>query len=430
MAAPSAAAYTLPEDLTVQASAAAVVFLGGNEREDIFLYEKDVDGVHAPAALIRLMAGAYTLTKIKEKNLDMDTVTGTYTVEMFNTHVAGTGVTPVGMEFGETWKLRDLLTVSLIQTASDAATTLAYTIDGGVKEFVQGMNDLAKKIGCKNTHFANITGLDSLSQYTTAKDVYRIMRYALTFPEFETMISHKQYTVQPTSGGKPYTIYNRVDMLRSSTGYYYSPLKFGRTGLSEHEGWSLATVAADSGYEYMVILLGSPVKTADGRVGSHYTDTAALYRWAFRNFTYKTLLADSEILASVKVKHVWGKDAVNLVPEAAFSTVIYKDVEPKDVIKKVTVNEQVVKAPIEKGTVLGKVELIVNVDEKIGEINLVAAENMKKSGFLAALSAIGTVLGSGWLWGGIAVVVLAFGGYLAYAVFDAKRQRRNKRRRR
>ncbi len=426
-AAPGAAAYTLPDELTPQADAAAVVFLGGNESEDIFLYEKNADTIHAPAALIRLMAGAYVLTEVKEKNLDMDTVTGAYTLEMFNTHVAGTGVTAVGMEFGETWKLRDLLTVSLIQTASDAATTLAYTVSGGVKEFVEGMNALAKKIGCKNTHFANVTGLDSLSQYTTVRDVYRIMRYALTFPEFETMISQKQYAVQPVTGGEPYTIVNRVDMLRASTGYYYAPLKFGRTGLSEHEGWSLATVAADSGYEYMVILLGSPAKTADGRVGAHYTDTAALYRWAFRNFTYKTLLADSEILASVKVKHVLGKDTVNLVPGQAFSTVIYNNVEPKDVIKKVTVNEPIVTAPIEKGAVLGKVELIVNVDEKIGEIELVAAEAMKKSAIAAFFSGIGAVLGSGWLWGSIGAVVLLFGGYIAYAVLDARRQQRRKR---
>lgn len=429
-AAPTASAYTLPGGLNVEAAAAAVVFLGGNESEDIFLYEKDADGIHAPAALIRLMAGAYTLTQVKEKNLNMDTVTGTYTLEMFNTHVAGTGVTAVGMEFGETWKLRDLLTVSLIQTASDAATTLAYTVSGGVKEFVEGMNDLAKKIGCEHTHFANVTGLDSLSQYTTARDVYRILRYALTFPEFETMISNVQYSVQPTTGGKPYTIVNRVDMLRQSTGYYYAPLKFGRTGLSEHEGWGLATVASDSGYDYMVILLGSPTKTADGRVGSHYTDSAALYRWAFRNFTYKTLLADSEILASIKVKHVWGRDAVNLVPEAAFSTVIYNNVEAKDVIKKVTVNEEVLKAPIKKGTVYGKVELIVNVDEKIGEVNLVAAEDMKKSAFLAVLSGIGAVLGSGWLWLAVLIILLAFGGYIAYAVMDARKSRRRRKGRR
>lgn len=428
--APSAAAYTLPDGLSVEAQAAALIFLGGNESEDIFLYEKNIDAVHAPAALIRLMAGAYTLTQVKEKNLDMDAVTGTYTLEMFNTHVAGTGVTAVGMEFGETWKLRDLLTVSLIQTASDAATTLAYTVSGGVKEFVEGMNALAKEIGCERTHFANVTGLDSLSQYTTARDVYRILRYALTFPEFEEMISQKQYAVQPTTGGQPYTIYNRVDMLRSSTGYYYAPLKFGRTGLSEHEGWGLATVAADSGYEYMVILLGSPAKTADGKVGAHYTDTAALYRWAFRNFTYKTLLTDSEILASIKVKNVWGRDAVNLVPEKAFSTVIYNNVEPKDVIKKVTVNEQVLKAPIERGTVYGKVELIVNVDEKIGEVNLVASENMKQSAFLALFSGIGAVLGSGWLWLAVLVIVLAIGGYIAYAVMDSKKQKRRRKARR
>ncbi len=434
-AAPSAAAYTLPDELTPQAAAAAVVFLGGNESEDIFLYEKNADAVHAPAALIRLMAGAYTLTQVKEKSLNMDTVTGTYTLEMFNTHVAGTGVTAVGMEFGETWKLRDLLTVSMIQTASDAATTLAYTVSGGVKEFVDGMNDLAKKIGCKNTHFANVTGLDSLSQYTTVRDIYRILRYALSFPEFKSLFCDKnnplkQYAVQPVTGGQPYIIVNRVDMFRASTGYYYSPLVFGRTGLSEHEGWSLATIASDDGYDYMVILLGSPAKTADGKVGSHYTDTAALYRWAFRNFSYKTLLADSEILASVKVKHVWGKDTVNLVPKEAFSTVIYNTVEPKDVIKKVTINEQVVTAPIEKGTVLGKVELIVNVDEKIGEVELVAAETMKKSAVVAVFSGIGAVLGSGWLWGAIGLIVLLFGGYIGYAVWDAKRQRRKKMRRR
>lgn len=426
--APQVSAYTLPEGTTVAAEAAAVVFLGGNADEDIFIYEKNADEIHAPAALVRLMAGAYTLHTVKEKNLNMDTTVGTYTVGMFNTHVAGTGVTAAGMEFGESWKLRDLLTVSLIQTASDAATTLAYTVSGSVEAFVQGMNDLAKEIGCEHTHFANVTGLDSLSQYTTVRDVYRILRYAMSFSDFEPMIKTLQYTVQPTTGGSPYTIVNRVDMLRASSMYYYSPLVFGRTGLSEHEGWSLATVARDSGYEYMVIVLGSPAKTADGKVGSHYTDSAALYRWAFRNFTYKTLLTDSEILGSIKVKQVWGRDAVNLVPQAAFSTVVPKEVNPQDVIKKVTVNEQVLVAPIEKGTVYGKVELIVNVDEKIGEVPLVAAESLQRNALLAFLAGVGSVLTSGWFWGIFAIVIILVGGYVAIVVAGARRHRRRRRR--
>ena len=218
-------------------------------------------------------------------------------------------------------------------------------------------------------------------------------------------------------------------MMLSTRMYYYSPLVFGRTGLSEHEGWGLATVARDSGYEYMVIVLGSPATTADGKVGSHYTDTAALYRWAFRNFTYKTLLTDSEILGSIKVKQVWGRDAVNLVPQAAFSTVVPNEVNPQDVIKKVTVNEEVLIAPVEKGTVYGKVELIVNVDEKIGEVPLVAAESMQRNALLAFFAGVGSVLTSGWFWGIFAVVILLVGGYVAIVVAGARRHRRTRRRR-
>lgn len=422
--APAAQAYTLPEDITVHASSAAVIFLGGSIEEDVYLYDKDADSVHAPAALVRLMAGAYALKQVKEKNLNMDTVSGTYTLDMFNAHVAGTGVTAIGMEFGETWKLRDLLTVSLIQTASDAVTTLAYAVSGGVDAFVKGMNELAKEIGCEQTHFANVTGLDSLSQYTTARDIHRILRYAMTFPDFETMISQTQHVVQPLSGGESYTVVNRLDMLRSSSPYRYTPLKFGRTGLSEHEGWGLASVASDSGYDYMVIVLGCPSQTADGRTGSHYTDTMALFRWAFRDFNYKNLLTDSEILGSVKVKHVWGRDAVNLVPRSAFSTVVYDDVKPEEIIKKVTIYETEITAPVTAGTVYGKVELIVNVDEKIGEMELVAAESLQKNVLLAALSGVGKVFTSGWFWLAVGAVVVLLGGYITVAVLGARRHRR------
>ncbi len=419
-----AVAYELPEDMTVHAQSAAVIFMGNSLEEDVYLYEKDVDSVHAPAALVRLMAGAYALKYIKDNNIDMDTVGGTYTLEMFNQYVAGTGVTPIGMEFGEKWSLRDLLTVSLIQTASDAATTLACTLSGSVEEFVKGMNALAKEIGCKQTHFANVTGLDSLSQYTTVRDMHRILRYAMNIPEFEIMISTVQHAVQPLSGGQGYTVVNRLDMLRASSPYRYTPLVFGRTGLSEHEGWSLASVARDSGYEYMVIVLGCPTKDENGTTGLHYTDTISLFRWAFRNFTYKTLLTDNEILASVKVKHVWGRSAVNLVPKQAFSTVVENSVDPAQIIKKVTVNEQSVVAPIKAGAVYGKVELIINVDEKIGEVELVAAENLDKNVLLAALGGIGSIFASGWFWAVFITVFVVLGGYITYVVIGARRHKR------
>ncbi len=421
---PVASAYELPEGTELNAAAAAVVFLGASEKEDVFLFEQNADEVHAPAALVRLMVGAYTLKQVQQKNIDMDTASGTYTIDIFNRYVAGTGVTAAGMEFGESWSIRDLLTVSLIQTASDAATTLAVTIGGSVEDFVDGMNDLAKEIGCESTRFANVTGLDSLSQYTTVRDVYRILRYCMTFTDFEPMISTLQHKVQPLTGGSPYTIVNRVDMLRASSTFHYSPLKFGRTGLSEHEGWGLASVASDSGYDYMVIVMGCPTKNEKGHVGLHYTDSIDLYRWAFRNFTYKTLLTDNEILGSIKVKNVWGRDSVNLVPKNAFATVVYNDIEVDEVIKKITTFEEVLAAPVTAGTVYGKVELIVNVDEKIGEVELVASESMNSNLLLVILSGIGRVFSSGWFWLVVAILLLLIGGYVALLILSARRHRR------
>ena len=68
----------------------------------------------------------------------------------------------------ETWTIKDLLTASLIQTAADACVTLAVTLSGSQQAFVDGMNQLAAQIGCKNTSFANVHGLDDPKQYTTA----------------------------------------------------------------------------------------------------------------------------------------------------------------------------------------------------------------------------------------------------------------------
>ena len=56
--------------------------------------------MRAPGAMVRFMVVAYALSRIQELGLDMDTATGTYTLEMFNGYVAGTGVPTANMQFG------------------------------------------------------------------------------------------------------------------------------------------------------------------------------------------------------------------------------------------------------------------------------------------------------------------------------------------
>lgn len=420
------ALYPLPEGQTLNAASAMVVYMGLNQEQDVVLYEKAADEVRAPAALVRLMVGAYALKQIEERQLDLDKTTGTYEKWMDDTFITGTGIGTASMNIGETWTLRDLLIVSMIETAGDAAVTLAATISGKVGDFVQGMNDLAKEIGCTSTSFANVTGLDALTQYTCPRDLYLITRYAMDYPLFEQVMGVQQHTVTPVANGDKRTFVNRNLFMRKSSTFYYSPVAFGRTGYTDQSGYSLVSLARSGGYDYMTIVMGCPAENAQGQTGTQYLDSEMLYKWAFNEFTLKPLLTKNEILAQIDVNLAWNKDKVSLVPKDEFATVVYNQLEPDDIIKKVTLyKDTAVDAPVEKGTVYGKVELIVNLDQKIGEVELVAGESVERSQILAVWDKVSGFLSSPWFFAGLGLLFLLLVLYVILNIVHNRNRRRN-----
>ena len=375
----AAEGYSLPTDLSLNAASAILVSLGNDAESDMVLYAKNPDEVRAPGAMMRYMVLAYALHRIEEKGLNVDTDTGTYTTALFNEYVAGTGVATANMAYGEEWTLRDLLTVSFIHNASDAVVVLAAAIDGDVRTFIDGMNTLAMEMGCVNSHFYWLSGLDSLSQYSTARDMYRIVRYCQSFSLFEDLASPSQVTVKPVKGGTQRTITTNNHLAMSSSMYYYEDLVYSRTGLSDTDGRTCAALARKSGYEYLVVVMGCPEENDAGEKMLHYRDTKALFQWAFKDFEYRVILGKDEIMKTLKVEQAWEVDRVNLVPVKEIATVVKKDI-PNNVIRpEITLTTETLTAPVKKGTVCGKVELFINDDQKIGEVELVTAEDISRS---------------------------------------------------
>ena len=424
----AAEGYPLPDDVTVYSDAALLVSLAGDPELDVVLYEKNGDTAYSPGAMMRYMVMAYALHRIEEKNLDIDTESGTYSIALFNQYVAGTGVNPAGMGYGETWSLRDLLTLSFIHTASDAVVVLAEAIDGDVPTFLRGMNALAAEIGCTDSYFDMLSGLDTPMQHTTVRDMYRIVRYCLRFSLFEDLTNHFIYTVNPISGGSPRKIAGNNELMQVSSNYYYSPIVHSRPGRSEVDGRACAAVARDSGYEYLVVTMGCPITNENGEGNLHYKDVKALLRWAFKKFEYKTVLAKREILATVKVEHAWEVDHVNLIPAKEVATVVQMDIALDQIIRKVTVYEQTVDAPVQQGTVYGKVELFVNVDQKIGEVELVAAQTIDRSALQYTWDSFVAFLGKAlpYVLIGVGVILLLIVIYVICAI-NHNRKRRRKR---
>src|SRR5215210_8786514 len=91
---------------------------------------------------------------------------------------------------------RDLLTAALVPSGTDAVYALAENVGGGsVDEFVGKMNDKAKELGLKNTHFENPAGLDARGHYSSARDLAKLAREAMKHPEFREIVSKPEATI-------------------------------------------------------------------------------------------------------------------------------------------------------------------------------------------------------------------------------------------
>lgn len=438
----AAEGYELPKDVAknVTAKEAICVYAdmsvdaaAGIAGKDTVLFERAANTPISPAATMRVMVGLYAKKLINDKKLNLDTVTGVYTESLRDNYIWGTGLSLANMEPNETWKLRDLLNLSMIQTAADAAVTLSVTTAGSVENFVSGMNEYAKSIGCKNTHFVNVTGLDDPAQKTTAYDLYVAMRYAMEDPDLSEALSSAEYTVTPVKNGQSRSWENSNYMLRGSSEYYYEPMVAGKTGVSETDGKALVSLSAFDSYRYLTVVLGCPEEDEDEDPGTHYNSTIALLQWAQNGFTYQTLLKKNQPMTRADIALSWSVDSLTLISQDAVTAVVPDELDLNTVRTEITLEKESFEAPIEKGQVLGHATLYIREDQAIGTVNLVAGESVKRSAVLFLWSRICAIFSSPWLVILFLLLLVLVVAYVILAVVhnrEKKRSARNRSKRR
>ena len=424
LSAGAAVLYTYPQEDELTAPSAMLVYLGVLPEQDVILYEKNADVAYQTGALLRVAVGVYAMQCIEQQGLDMDAVTGAYSKTLFNHYVTGTGLGTASMAFGEEWTLRDLLAVCMVQTAADAAVTLAQTLSGSVEAFVEGMNRMIGQAGCTHTTFTNVTGEDDPRSVQSARDLYQLMRLAADDPVLRDMMSQPYVTVHPVKGGDTRGWENTNALLRSTSDYYYSKARYGRCGTGGDDYLqNVAVVAADGGYEYLAIIMGLP----RGETSEYFIQAKQLLQWGFSAFSYKTLLNKNEVIAKMPVSLAWETDTVALVALNEVASVVANEIESDMVRRQVTLYQPDIAAPVTKGQVLGKVELFLNEDRKIGESELVAGQSLEKSTLLDLWeNKVLKILTSQWTWMAVGLVLLLIAGYILPNLWYNRSRRRRK----
>ncbi len=221
------------------------------------LAQKNADTRIYPASMTKVMTLLTAYENID--NLDKTfTVTSAIIDPLYRANASLAGFSP-----GETVTLRDLLYGTILPSGAEAAVSLAIYIAGSEEEFVKLMNEKAKEIGLKDTHFTNCTGLHNADHYSTAVEIAMIMDCAMQHEACREILSTYQYTTPPTDK-HPEGVAMTSTMLSRMYGDEPNGVTItaGKTGYTPEAGQCLVSYGTDdvTGEQYILVTSGAEGK--------------------------------------------------------------------------------------------------------------------------------------------------------------------------
>lgn len=283
---------------------------------------------------------------------------------------------------GEKIKAEDLVYAALLASANDAAKALAITVSGSEKKFVKLMNQKAKELGCKNTRFVTSSGVYNKNHYSSAEDIVKIARAAFANPDVLRIAKVAEYTVPATNKTDAVTLKTTNLFLKggeADTGNgkikikKYKGMVAGKTGTTNVNRTTMVVLCKIAGFDIYAVILDSTLQ-------QRYRDIKKLLDYAKATLSpYKAFESGQSFEgaklkggATNRVNALASADGLINLPEGASASLVTTQVS----------FDADLQAPIKKGQVIGKAAVYL-ADEKIREIDLTAAEDVKEGWFLS-----------------------------------------------
>ena len=356
------------EEIEVNAKAALMI----EKNTGKIIYEKNINEQNYPASVTKILTAILTIEKC-----DLEEI-ATVSQSAISNIPSGYVIAP--LYEGEQIKIKDLLYALMLKSANDAAYVLAEHVGGSVNGFSEMMNNKAKEIGCKNTHFVNPNGIHNLEHYTTAYDLYLITNYAMKNETFSKIVSTYQYTLPATN---KYSYSNRImentnNFINPNSAYYNKNVKGVKTGTTDQAGNCLITDSADSGLEFITVVLGAETSN------SKFSETRKMINYAFDNYTLTKVYGKGDIVTNIEVEKATKETKnLNLVTSEDFLVVNNINTNVADMTPEIILNENIV-APIDKGQEIGTVKY--NVEGKEYTSKLFAENDVELKTYYVEIS--------------------------------------------
>jgi D-alanyl-D-alanine carboxypeptidase (penicillin-binding protein 5/6) len=275
----------------------------------------------------------------------------------------------IGLRPGERMTVRDLLEALMLESANDAAATLAEGIAGSQSAFVAEMNDRAGELGLEDTSYANPIGFDDPLNYSTARDLATLALGLMRRPRFARVADMP--VAELDSGARPRVIDNRNTLIASH------PFVTGvKTGHTLGAGYVLVGAARGAGGAKVIsVVMGEPNEA------SRDADTLRLLRWGLDRFQRVRVLERTRPLARADIEY--RDEEAALVP-ARPAVVTLRDGER--VRRRVRAPDEL-EGPLPRGRRVGSVTVLVD-GEPVRRVPLVTAAEVPGAGTLRVLISV------------------------------------------
>lgn len=333
----------------LETTKAAIVY---ERQSQTMIYGYQMDERIYPSSMVKLMTA---LVALENGNLE-DVVT----VSKAALDTVAIGSVSAGLVRWEEITLRDLMYCMMVESANDAAAVIALHVGGSIDMFLLMMNEMAEKLGCSDTHFSNVHGLHDDETYTTARDICKILDYALENPDFRLMFETKSYQVSATNKHDARDIITTNYMMSKdyTKKYYDDRVTGGKTGATDKAGRCLAITAQVNDMEVIAIVMGAePTYTEDGlsvkRFGS-FEEMSDLLDFVEDSFEFGQLFYDGQVIDRFPV--AGGDSDVAVGPTQSVNCVIPKGLTFEEMSWNVVADN--LTAPVEAGQTVATLQIL------------------------------------------------------------------------
>lgn len=335
------------------------------------LYEKDADKIVSPASITKIMTLLLIFDAIEAGKIDYDDVVVT------SEHAKSMGGSQVFLETGEQQTVETLIKCIVIASGNDASVCMAEYIAGSEEAFVGMMNERAEGLGMSNTVFKDCCGLyDTMDHHTTARDVAIMSRELVTkYPQIHnySTIWMENITHVTAQGSKEFTLANTNKLLKQYE--WTTGLKTGSTSLAKY---CLSATAAKNDTKLIAVIMGAPDYKA------RFSEAVTLLNYGFANIDIYND-SNEDLANSVKIRNGM-KEMAGIEPENEFTYVCDKSENSAEITKQIDLKDSI-NAPVHKGEVIGQIIYYIG-DKQIGNVGIIATEDIKKSGYMDYLKKI------------------------------------------